>query len=123
VDAPKQKPGDDERKLKVLLKRQERAAKEKARRTRAKERDRVEAKETRKEDNMMILIYPLVPHRIEFYIDEHYEEEEQQLRKDIEAKRQLALEAAGGDKRKMDFDVRRDCYIPDVKNFVFDLEV
>lgn len=35
----------------------------------------------------------------------------------------MALDAAGGDKRKMDFDVRRDCYVHDVKNFVFDLDV
>jgi hypothetical protein len=76
VDGPKQKPGEDERKLKNLLKKQERAAKEKERRARAKERDRVEAKETRKEDNMMILIYPLVPHHIEFFVDQHFDEEE-----------------------------------------------
>ena len=71
----------------------------------------------------MVLIYPVIPHRIEFFIESNFEAEAKALRKEIEEKKAEALKAADGDKKKMDFDIVRDCYVKDVKNFVFDLDV
>ena len=47
-------------------------------------RDTAEAKITAEEDNLMVLIYPLVPHRVEFFIKSNFEHESSKLRKQIE---------------------------------------
>lgn len=86
-------------------------------------RDANEKKITNQEDCLMVLIYPILPHRIEFFLESNFADEEKALRKEIEDKKAKALAAADGDKKKMDFDIVRDCYIKDVKNFVFDLDV
>lgn len=43
--------------------------------------------------------------------------------KEIEAKKDEALEKVGGDKKKVDFNLERDCYIPNVNEYVFDLDI
>lgn len=70
----------------------------------------------------LTLIYPLIPYKLDFFIEENYENEEKLLNNEIENKKKEALEAAGGDAKKMDFDLQRDCYLPDVKKFSFDLD-
>jgi len=80
----------------------------------------VKAEENRMQ---MVKIYPLLKHKDEFFIDEKFDSEYKKLKKEIESKRAAALAAAGGDKKKMDFDVRRDVYFPNVKEFVFDLVI
>lgn len=44
------------------------------------------------------------------------------MKDEIEAKKKEELEAVDGDAKKIDFNVERDCYIPDVQKFTFDLE-
>tara|TARA_B110000285_G_C15093972_1_gene600793 strand:- start:1089 stop:1217 length:129 start_codon:yes stop_codon:yes gene_type:complete len=39
-------------------------------------RDKAEAKIAAEEDNLMVLIYPLIPHRIEYFIKSNLEWEE-----------------------------------------------
>ena len=60
------------------------------------------------------LIFPLIPYKLEFYIQDNYESEEKSMKDEIEAKRKEALEAVDGDAKKIDFNVERDCYLPDV---------
>ena len=45
------------------------------------------------------------------------------MKQDIDQKKLAALSKAGGDRKKMDFDLKRDCYKEGVHSFVFDLEV
>jgi hypothetical protein len=33
------------------------------------------------------------------------------------------MEAAGGDKKKMEFNLQKDCYLENVKEFVYDLDI
>ena len=86
-------------------------------------RDKAEAKITAEEDNLMVLIYPLVPHRIEFFIKSNFEHEGSKLKKQIEDVKKQKLDEVGGDKKKLDFDVHRDVYLKDVKNFMFELDI
>lgn len=71
----------------------------------------------------LLLIYPLIPYKWQFYIEENFNEEEKMFKKEIEQKKQELLEAAGGDKKKMDFDIKRDCFEENCLDFVFDLEI
>jgi hypothetical protein len=59
---------------------------------------------------------------LEFFIEENYEIEEKALKDEIEAKKKEALDAAGGDAKKMDFDLVRDCYLPNVNKYTFELD-
>ena len=86
-------------------------------------RDKAEAKIAAEEDNLMVLIYPLIPHRIEYFIKSNFELEEKQLKKEIEEMRAAKLAEVGGEKKKLDFDVYRDVYAKDVKNFMFELDI
>jgi len=86
-------------------------------------RDKAEAKITAEEDNLMVLIYPLVPHRIEFFIKSNFEFEERAFKKHIEETKKAKLDEVGGDKKKLDFDLQRDIYEKDVKNFMFELDI
>lgn len=92
---------------------------------RAIQRDKAEFRASKAEENrmQMVKIFPLLKHKDEFFIDEKFDSEYRKLKKEIETKKAAALAAAGGDRKKMDFDVRRDVYFPDVKEFVFDLKV
>ena len=73
--------------------------KEKALKKRKKmvERERLEAAV----HTELLLIYPLVPHKWEFWIEDNFEAEEKEFRKLLDSKKGEALEAAGGDKKKM----------------------
>ena len=102
-----------------MLKEQAREARENERKKRAIIRERNEAAVK----SQYTLIYPLVTYEHEQFIEENFEFEERKLKLEIEKKKQEALDAVGGDKKKLDFDMKRDCFIPDVKEFVFDLEV
>ena len=71
----------------------------------------------------MVLIYPLVPHRVEFFIKSNFEHESSKLRKQIEDVKKQKLDEVGGDKKKLDFNGDRDVYVKDVKNFMFELDI
>lgn len=71
----------------------------------------------------MVKIFPLLRHKDEFFIEDKFEEEYKKFKKVCDNKKADALQAAGGEKKKMDFDIKRDCYTPEVKQFVFDLVV
>ena len=86
-------------------------------------RDKAEGRITAEEDNLMVLIYPIVPHRIEFFIKSNFEYEEKNLRKEIEDNKAAKLAEVGGDKKKLDFDVYRDVYAKDCKNYMFELDL
>jgi hypothetical protein len=86
-------------------------------------RDKAEGKIAADEDNLMVLIYPLVPHRIEYFIKSNFEVGEKTLNKEIEEMKAAKLAEVGGDKKKLDFDVNRDVYFKDVKNFMFELDI
>ena len=59
------------------------------------ERERLEASV----HTELLLIYPLVPHKWEFWIEDNFAEEEKEFRKLLDSKKAEALEAAGGDKK------------------------
>jgi len=86
-------------------------------------RDAAEAKITAEEDNLMVLIYPLIPHRIEYFILSNFEEGEKTLKKEIEEVKAAKLAEVDGNKKNLDFDVYRDVYFKDVKNFMFELDI
>ena len=69
------------------------------------------------------MIHPLVNYKDEFFINDHYEEEEKAFKAEIELKKKEALDAVNGDKKRLDFDVVRDCYQENVKDYVFDLYI
>ena len=71
----------------------------------------------------MVLIYPLVPHRIEYFIKNNFDEEFKKLKKEIEDVKAAKLAEVGGDKKKLDFDLQRDIYFKDVKDFMFELDI
>ena len=71
----------------------------------------------------MVLIYPLVPHRIEYFIKNNYDEEFKKLKKEIEDVKAAKLAEVGGDKKKLDFDLQRDIYLKDIKDFMFELDI
>jgi len=55
--------------------------------------------------NNLVLIYPLISYQNEFKIEKVYTAQEKFLRRQIEQKRDIALEMAGGVARKVDFNV------------------
>jgi flagellar biosynthesis GTPase FlhF len=133
---------EEERKQKAIQKKKDKEDKENSRKSKMLARENDEAAEVLRQKNdesakpeadekakMMAtkgnlkLIFPLVSYKLDIFIDEHYENEEKLLKEEIETKKKEALDAAGGDAKKMDFDVVRDCYIPDVRKYSFDLDV
>ena len=57
-------------------------------------------------------------------MEELYHKHEKILRLEIEQKKKEALDAAGGDRRKMNFDIMRDVYKKEVqKKAIFNLNV
>ena len=55
--------------------------------------------------NGLVLIYPLISYEREFKIEKVFSNQEKFLRRQIEHKREVALELAGGVARKVDFNV------------------
>lgn len=114
---------EEERRLKAAQKKQEKLNKQKEIRNSAMRRDKAEAKITAEEDNLMVLIYPLITHRIEFFMKSNFDEEEKKFKKEIDETKAAKLAEVGGDKKKLDFDVYRDVYLKDCKNFMFELDI
>ena len=71
----------------------------------------------------MLLIYPLISYKNEFFINENFEEEEKLFRIEIDQKRDNAIDAAGKEKKKINFDVKKECYIESVPNYMFELNI
>lgn len=71
----------------------------------------------------MLLIYPLISYAREYWLKEHYDEEEKALLAEIEEAKQAEKERAAAEGRPMDFDVKRDVYKPDVLEYCFNLDV
>jgi len=70
-----------------------------------------------------ILIYPLVDYKTELWIQDNYEQEEKLFQKEIEEKKKQALEKVNNEKKKLDFDPKRDVYEQNVPKYVFDLNI
>jgi hypothetical protein len=62
--------------LKQAQKKLDKENKQKLIRNAAMRRDKAEAKIAAEEDNLMVLIYPIIPHRIEYFIKSNFELEE-----------------------------------------------
>lgn len=72
----------------------------------------------------LVLIYPLVKYEHQYFIEDQFPIEEKALKLEIETKRQEAQAKAEADgQKKVDFNLKRDCYEENVKSFVFDLDV
>jgi hypothetical protein len=72
----------------------------------------------------LVLIYPMIPYKLDFYIEENYEAMKKKLEEEIKQKEKEALDAAGGDKKKVDFEkCRQDCFLPNIPKYTFDLDV
>ena len=69
-----------------------------------------------------ILIYPLLNYKDEFWLKENFDQEDKQFKAEIDQKKKDALEQVDNDKKKLDFDQKRDCYIDNVQDFVFDMD-
>lgn len=55
------------------------------------------------------------------FIKEHFREEEKKLRNEVETKRQKARDEAAKDISKLNFDVRKECYVPECRDYLFEL--
>lgn len=87
---------DEERKLKQQFKEQQKKDKEMDRKKRFIRRENAEAKAC----NDLVLIYPLIKHKLEFFLEENYNQEEKDLLKQIDEKKEEILQSVDGDKKK-----------------------
>ena len=69
------------------------------------------------------LVYPILTYEQEFFIQDHYDNEFKAFRDEINRKRKQMQDQAFKDKKKLEFDEKQECYLPDVKDFSFDLYV
>ena len=104
----------------AIQKKMEKDAKEKEKKQRMLQRENEEAEVC----GDLVLIYPLIPYKLEFFIEDNYEATKQKLEEEIKQREKEALDAAGGDKRKVDFEkVKQECFIQNIPKYTFDLDL
>ena len=82
-------PGDEEKENRRLLKKWDNMKKANEKKRRALIREKIERQALKKEDNKMnmLLIYPLLSYKDDFFIQDHFDEEEKKFKKEIEAEK------------------------------------
>jgi hypothetical protein len=61
---------------------------------------------------------------LDFFIEDNYEPTKLKLEEEIRQKEKEALDAAGGDKKKVDFEkCRQDCFLENVPKYTFELDL
>ena len=115
----KKQPDEEYKVLKAAYRKKLQLEKEMERKKRMKARE--ENEESIRKQTQYELIYPLISYEQEIFLEETYEFEEKMLKKQIENAKQLALELAGGNPKKMKFDIYEECYKKGVHDFVFEL--
>lgn len=79
--------GAEERKLKAMFAAQKKKEKAEERKKRFLDREKAE----RAACNDLVLIYPLIPYKLEFFIKEKFDAEERALLKEIEERKEQLL--------------------------------
>ena len=101
------------------MKKQEKEAREKDRKARAIKREQDEAEKS----NELILIYPLITYEKEFWLQDNYADELAEFKEEIEIKKHEALDRAGGNLKKLVFDMKKECFDENCPEYFFDLEI
>lgn len=110
---------EEERRLKALYRKQQQMEKDKKRR----EMFLIREKREKKVKTQFELIYPILTYEQEFFIQDHFEHEYKAFRDEINKKRKQMADQAIKEKRKPEFDEKAECYLPDIRNYSFDLYI
>ena len=99
------------RKAAAAAKKEEKEAKIREQKMKMLERENEEAQN----QGDLVLIYPLIPYKLEFYIEENFERVKAKLVEEIKEKEKEHILAAGGDRKNVDIElVKKDVYFENI---------